>query len=234
MGNEKQTDPKEQDPKDGAPEHVGREEFQKVAALADALGANLRKEREASGKRVGELEASIKSLTEKMAGLEATKPPATDDKPDPRVAALEARLKEYEGKLESERRAREEVEQARLSQERRTALSNALVSKGISGPHLDGAMAYIYDAKKLVVHDEKGGVGIKMTRAGYEEVVPLDTALDELLKQDAYKIFVPPRAAGGSGTAPGKQAQAHRPDGKMTKEEAWAMLPALMRGQRTG
>lgn len=231
MPNDPQNPQQPAPPADGGePATVTRDEFQKVAALTNGLGARLRTDTDAMTKRLAAMEEAFKTFAE------ASKPkapePANGDKPDPRLAAAETRIKEMETRLEDERRQREGVEQARMAQERKTALSSALSARGITGPLLKAAMATIYDAEGRVIHDDKGNVGLKFTRkttAGdYDEVVPIDSGLDELFKQEDYRIFLPPRPVQGAGTSPGKPLV-----GKPTKEQEKAaainmLLPALL------
>ena len=143
-------------------------------------------------------------------------------------AKYEARIREMEAKFEAEKHAREQEASARIAQERRTALSNTLAAKGVTGPHLKAALAYIYDSQGLVTHDDKGQVGIKFQRAGYDDIVPIDQGIDELFKGEDYAIFLPPRPAAGSGTIPGNAGR--KGPQKMTKEEAMRMLiPAVIK-----
>lgn len=205
---------------------ISRDEFQKLKEHGDSIASQLRKERAAWAERTAALEAQLKDISTK---LQPQAPAADDARPDPQLAAYAAKLKEMESKFEGERKAREQEQQARITQERRTALSQELTARGVTGAHLKAAMAYIFDAQQMVAHDDAGQVGIRLKRAGYDEVVPIGAALDELFKMDDYKIFLPPRPVAGSGTVP---SGAHPTNGRglSPKEQALRALPAAILG----
>jgi hypothetical protein len=201
---------------------VTRDEFMKVTQQADSIASILRKEREASAQKMTALEARLAEIAEK---LEANSKP----KDAPKADQTAAELKALRAQLDSEKTEREKERMARMQQEERTALSQALTSRGVTGPHLKGAMALLYDAEKRIVRDDAGLVSFRIQRNGFEEVSPLERALDEWLNTDDGKTYMPPRQAQGSGTQPGQPSRSGSTDGKMTKAEAAAMLPILLR-----
>lgn len=211
------------------PATITREEFAKVQQLADSLGANLRKEREASKARETALEDRFAKISEQLTALAQTRSeaPADAGKPDPERQKLEARLKDMEAKLDAERKTRETVEQARLDQEARTALSQALTAKGVTGGKLKAAMALLYDAERRIARDDKG-IGFKIKRGEYDDVVPLEQGIDEWFKTDDGKELLPPRDAQGGGTKPGHATAGRPTGGPMTKEEALRQLPGAL------
>lgn len=194
-----------------------REEFRKVAELANALGANLRKEREEAAKRSTDLSERLQSLSEQLAAFKGGQP--KEDAPaDDKTSALEAKLREMEAKFSEERSAREREVQTRMQQEEKTALSQALNANGVTGAKLRAAMAILYTEDKRISRDEKGEIGFKVPRGSgqntYEEMLPIEAGVVEWLKTDDGKEFAPPRNAHGSGTQPATLRR-----GQVTKEE---------------
>ena len=216
MPNEKPVD--QQTPPE--PQYVSREEFQKVTQQADSIASMLRKEREAAAAKQTALEARLAEIAEKLDAGAKPKESAKEDK-------TAAELKALRAQLDSEKAERERERQARMTQEERTALSQALTSRGVTGPHLKGAMALLYDAEKRVVRDEGGTVAFKVQRNGFDEVLPLEKALDEWLGTEDGKAYLPPRPVAGSGVTPGR-APGNSSSGEMTKAQAAAMLKDLM------
>ena len=177
----------------------------------------------------GTISKTISPLAEKLAEL--TQPKVTDDDTTQQLQAkYDAELGALKKQVAERERLLAEEKQQRVEQEERTALSNALTAKGVTGPHLEGAMALLYLAEKRIARDDKGVIGIKFARSGYDEVMPLDAGLDELFKADKYRIYLPARPAAGSGTTGGKPAQGN---GKLTKEQERAeamrmLIPAFI------
>jgi len=177
----------------------------------------------------GTISKTISPLAEKLAEL--TQPKTADDDTTQQLQAkYDAELGALKKQVAERERLLAEEKQQRVEQEERTALSNALTAKGVTGHHLEGAMALMYMAEKRVARDDKGTIGIKFARSGYDEVMPLDVGLDELFKAEKYRIYLPTRPAAGSGTTGGKPAQG---GGKPTKEQERAeamkmLIPAFI------
>jgi hypothetical protein len=220
MPNEKPTEPQTTT----EPQTVTREEFLKVTQQADSIASILRKEREASAQKMTAME---QRLAEIAAKLDA--PAKVEEKPAKATDQTAAELKALRAQLDTERGEREREKAARMQQEERTALSQALTAHGISGPYLKMAMATLYDAERRVTRDEGGNIGFKMQRNGFDEVLPLEKALEEWLTTEDGKTCQPTRNVSGAGVVPGKPGNSSS-SGQMTKAQAAALLPGLLRG----
>jgi hypothetical protein len=155
-------------------------------------------------KSLGPIGEQLASLTKKPEGEEE----AREKGPSKAEAALQARIKELEektAKAESEKQAERE---ARLRDEERSALANALQAKGVSGAKLKGALALLYTEEKRIGRAEDGKIAFKVQRAGYVDDLDLDKGIDEWLKTDDGKEYMPARPAAGSGAAPARNGQA--------------------------
>lgn len=229
-------------PKSGDP--VTREDIENVvnekmhAALTNHMGrfkASFSKEVE------GMLTKGLEPITQKLG--EMTRPPAPPEgveggKPtdastyEAKMKAMEAKAaadrKEFEAQLRAEREAREREAGQRQQQEERTALAQALTAKGITGAKHKLAMALLYDSAHCIGRDDKGQIGMKFQRAGFEEILSLEAALDEWLKTDEGKECVPPRPVQGTGTVPGQAAE-RRPGEKLTQSERDALWMNVVR-----
>lgn len=208
---------------------VTREEFATIKSQADSLASMLRKEREAAEKRQVAFNEQLAAMAEKMAALTPQDTPAEKPgKTDPAVAKYDAELKAMKAQLEAERAERERERASRMQQEERAALQAALTTRGVTGPHLKGALALLYAEEKRVTRDDNGNIAFKVQRNGFDETMPLEAALDEWLRSDDGKAHLPPRAASGSGVTPGRPQTNGAPDGQMTKAEAARRLPAML------
>jgi hypothetical protein len=136
------------------------------------------------------------------------KPGNQPPKPDPKIAALEAKLAEVTGKLEAEAKARTEAEGKARDEKALAALKTAL------GPHvrpeaLEIAASHLFVAQKRVEVDEAGNVLLKVRKApfagGAEEDVPMPLAdgVQHWVKSSEGKFFAPAPASGGQGPAGG-------------------------------
>lgn len=219
MPNEKTVD--QQTPAE--PQSITREMFDKLQEQANQQSAIVRKltlERESSAQKMTAIEQRFAEIADK---LETSSKPKDTPKSDPMAAELKALRAQYE----AEKAEREKERVARMTQEERTALSQALAAKGVTGPHLKGAMALLYDAEKRITRDEAGIIAFKVQRNGFDEVLPLEKALDEWLGTEDGKAYMPPRQVSGSGVTPGR-SPGNSADGKMTQAQAAALLRDLM------
>jgi hypothetical protein len=125
-------------------------------------------------------------------------------------ARFEGRTKELEGQLAVERKAREEERAARerdrqesMSKEERTSLAGVLRAKGLPEPQVRAAVALLAGEDKVLGRAEDGGVIFKLQKgtgaARYIDEVPLEAGVDEWLKTDDGKAFMPARQAQGAG-----------------------------------
>lgn len=140
-------------------------------------------------------------------------PPADHSKPDPKVAALEAKLQALETK------SREDAEKlARAQSEARdkdamAALRSAL-GQHVRADALDIAARDLFHAQKRVTFDEQGNPLFTVKRAAYaggteeDTPMPLADGVQHWLKSSEAKFFLPP--PGGSGAPPGGAPSARR------------------------
>lgn len=145
---------------------------------------------------------------------EAPEAPVKGKEKDSAFAAMEARTRALETKLKEKEEAEKHMQQKELRREEESALTRALEANGVKGPRLEAAVALLYDRKKLITRNTEGEVGWLTKQAGYDEVLPLESAVTDWLGTEAGKDFLPARGVGGSGaTAPkggaaGKAAKA--------------------------
>lgn len=210
---------------------LARDEVEKLLeAQANKFKAEMRKANELRAKEFEEFQKQVaEKLTSQQPVIQADDDPKVHRAAEMAQAKYEAELKKLKEQVENERQAREAEKQARMSQEERTALSQALTAAGVDGARLKAAMALLYTEEKRIARNDKGEVGFKIQVAGgYEDVVSIEQGLTEWLKTDDGKAFLPPRAAGGSGTVAGRPGQ---PGAKgMSRDEMLARLPGLLFG----
>jgi hypothetical protein len=159
------------------------------------------------------------------------------------LARFEGRTKELEGMLAQERKAREEERAARerdraesMSKEERAQLAGVLRARGIPEPQVKAAVALLHGEEKLIGRTDDGQIVFKVAKgtgqARYIDEVELEKGVEEWLKTDDGKAFVPARQAGGAGgmgARPMGQAQ-----GKDQKGQAANALAAMLLGGGQG
>jgi hypothetical protein len=240
MANDQQKPAEGQDTEE--PKYVSIDEFKKVSELTNSLGATLRKEREASGKKIGELENTVKGFAEKFAAFEqGAQPKPVESAPDKELekvrAKYETEFSALKKQFEASQAQLQSEKQERAKQEEHSALSAALQSRGVVGDQLEGAMALF---EKRLVRNDEGAVGMKLPRVygqeKFEDFVPVSDALEELFKGEKYKYLLPTRAAAGAGTAPGTSARPGKRPGNAedAKAEAKKVARAALMRHLTG
>jgi hypothetical protein len=235
MLTEKPTE-KQSETQTAEPQIVTREEFAKVAGLADALGANLRKEREAAAKRETELTKRFEELAARLEQM--PQKPADDGKGEKTAetrayeiaqAKSEQRIRELEAKTAAAEHKAAETEAKQREGEERQALGAALASHGIEGAKQRAALALLYTEEKKIRRDDKGGICFVTTQSYGEELISLEDGVKAWVGTDDGKSFLPPRGVMGSGT---KATAANGVKHRMTKQEALLQLiPALQKAQ---
>lgn len=136
-------------------------------------------------------------------------------KPDPKVAALEAKLADVTKKLEAEAAERQKAVQEGRDKDARAALRSALTPL-VRPEALDIAVRDLFDGQKAVTLDEQGNPLIKVRRkdyAGAEEVVdmPLSDGVGHWIKTNEGKFFAPPPNGGGTDPKGGRGPQRGAP-----------------------
>ena len=114
------------------------------------------------------------------------------------------------------------------AQTERTKLTDALRKGGVDDSRIGGAVAELYLDKKLIKRDEKDAVCIEFTREWGDELVPVEKGIEEFLKSDEGKVYLPPVDAGGSGNKGGRPAAQRGKDGEPTRAEKLAHIGNVM------
>ncbi len=157
------------------------------------------------------IEAAMKPITEKLAA--APPPPPADDEtkrshkkqPDPEFLALTQKLAGLENDLKTERE-RVAAEQKKSSDDRAYNTLRSSLENKIRPELLDMVTSHLFRVEKRVTVDEQGNPLFRSQRIAYtgaepEDVdLPLRSGVDEFLKSDAAKPFLP--APGTSGASP--------------------------------
>jgi hypothetical protein len=188
--------------------------IEKLEATNAALTRELRHLKQSSAKDLeGAVAKHLTPLQEQLAALAAARTEAPE-KPageSSELARAHARIKEMERKMaEADARSAAAVA-AQLVQEERAQLGAQLAAMGIDGPRQRMAIALLHTESKCIVRDGQVGIGMKVKRNGYEEVVPLEEGLKEWATTDEGRALLPARGVSGSGTRPGPRAQTRMP-----------------------
>lgn len=199
-------DSNKNDPKpDDGPKYMSAEE---VTAMV--TGANERMKKTLTA----EIEKSLKTFTEQLPDLlkpqlEALKTelPKPDDKPpenkpDPKILALEQKLADTLKAVDAAEKARVAAEEKSRNESAKSALRSALAAH-VRPEALDTVTKILFDADKRVTFGEDGSPLLKVRKApvaGMPEEdmeLPLTDGVSSWLKSDDAKLFLP--APGGTG-----------------------------------
>jgi hypothetical protein len=126
------------------------------------------------------------------------------------LARAKGQVAELQAMVEKEKRAREEQaaeaerqRQAALAKEARDALGAALRAKGVPEVQARAAVAMLTTEADVLGRNEEGVVIFKVPKgtgqARYIDEVPVEKGVEEWLKTDEGKAFLPARNAGGAG-----------------------------------
>lgn len=197
-------------------------------AVNGALSSQLTRFKKSFTEEIGQtLQTALGPITEKLASFQPGQQQpghvAPGGKPlDPTVqehiARLEGRAKELEANVAKEKAAREAEAAARekdrlenMAKEERAELASALRAKGIPEVQVKAAVALLHTEDKVVGRGEGGAIVFKIQKgtgqAKYVDEVSIEAGVDEWLKTDDGKSFLPPRQVGGSGTGPVRPGQ---------------------------
>jgi len=185
------------------------------------------------GKLLGPLSEQLKGLGETVAASREKEHPEgkKDEMPDSvrhELAKRDAKIRELEEARIKAEREKDEERSARMKDEERSELTKHLSAKGIEGAKMRAAMALIYIADQRVARDDEGKIVFKIKKPGYEEHLTLEEGVEEWLKTDEGKEFLPARPAGGAGAGPAKPQLNGKGGGKMTQSEAKTKLAELL------
>lgn len=148
----------------------------------------------------------------------------------------ENRIKELEQQNKAERDAREQEKNTRLREEERNKLQTVLRDRGIPDPLVRAAVAQLHTEDKRVTRTDDGRIVFKFARgqgqAQYFDELDVDKGVDEWLKSDEGKAYVPARQANGSGGQPARPGGTQSPGDK--KAQATQDLAKILLGGGVG
>lgn len=152
-----------------------------------------------------------------------------EQKIDPRTAA---RLADMETKLASANQRSKEAETARKNEALVVAGRSALAKAGVQPNRIDHAMALLHSAQGRLRTDTDGHPVVYFRRTGgptndYDEEVGLTAGIEEWVKTDDGKAFLPAIEGGGTGGGAGKKQGAGGSQNATTHDE---LAGALMHG----
>ena len=146
--------------------------------------------------------------------------------PDPRDIEL-AKMKTEQEKMRREMEAQKDSAAAEKKKSRdqveRSKLSDALRLGGVDDARLPGAVAHLYLDAKRVKRNEDDAVCFSFKREWGEELVPVEAGIEEFLKTDSGKVYLPPVEAEGSGNKGGRPPR-RKPGEKVTRGELMTKL----------
>lgn len=163
---------------------------------------------------IGPIGEQLKTLTERQ--VQAQQPTgkgnnqgdAQSQEMRDSLLRYENRIKELEQQNKAEREARETEKATRLREEERNKLASVLNERGIPAPQVRAAVALLHTEDKRVARTEDGRIVFKFERGSgqgkYVDELEVDKGVDEWLKSDEGKAYLPARQAGGSGGQPAR------------------------------
>jgi hypothetical protein len=166
--------------------------------------------------------AATKGLQAKPADTDTDTDTDTDDEPvkgkskgktDPKLTAQIAALQKQ---VADETTKREAAEQKSREERVLNSARSALTKAGVPPERVKAAIAVLHNAEGRLRLAEDGKPGLHFQRTGYDEVVEIEKGLDEWLKTDDGKVFLPPRGVEGTGDGASNGPRvAARKDGKL-------------------
>lgn len=197
--------------------------------VTDMLGPVMTKMDEVNGK----LETASKKSEEQIAAEKA-------GKSEELSPAVSAQLKRLEDQLAAERKAREDAENQRKAdadkakaEKLSATLSTALRDAGITNPVSAKAAQALFERENRVAYDEEdGAIKLRVQDKYGEKLVPLSDGLADWIKTEEGTVFLPARAAGGSGSTGGGRApgKSHANPKDQRKADALAVLEEAFSG----
>lgn len=143
-----------------------------------------------------------------------------------------SKFAELEKQTIHERTLREEGEKKQKTTEEKHALTAALNTAGITGAKQRAAIALLYTEDKRVVRNDDGEIGFTVQKAGYTEHVTLEEGINQWLKTEEGKEFLPARGAGGSGAGASRVGNGRGPKSKMERQHHAKLVLAEAMGVR--
>ncbi len=157
-------------------------------------------------KALGEQKQAAPQAGQQAPAKKGELPPEIADE----LARARGQVEELKTQVAKEKQAREEQaqeaekqRQAGLAKEARDALGAALRAKGVPDVQARAAVAMLTAESDVLGRSEDGAVIFKVQKgtgqAKYVDEVPVDKGVEEWLKTDEGKSFLPARQAGGAG-----------------------------------
>lgn len=169
------------------------------------------------------IEAATKPLLEKLAAVQ-TPPPAGDEGDDkkkgkqtPEMLAMAKKLEEMEKTIADRDQKVAAAEKRAQEQKAFTDLRGALEGK-VRPELLDFVASHLFQVDKRIEFDDAGNPLFKTSRVPYqgaepeEALLPLKSGVEEFLKGESAKAFLPAPSA-GSGAGPLPKRPASTPSG---------------------
>lgn len=170
------------------------------------------------------LMATLEKLTKATGdgkGSTGGDPAAVPPEVKAQLADLAAKLDKATRRADDEKNAREKEHATTRAKEERSALKDALLERGVPPAQVLALAAYLHSEMKVIGRDQDGTVVYKKG----DDELGLGEGLDEYLKSDAGKAWLPPRSAQGSGaTGTGNGTGGRRGKGPVTLEDVGAFL----------
>lgn len=186
------------------------------------------------GEALTPIGAQLKEVSEKLAGSapqgggEAPKgggkkgemPPEFSEelnKARGQVEELKAQVAKEKAARDEERAQAERAREEGLRREERDQLGQVLRARGVSEVQARAAVALLHGEEKVVGRSEDGSIVYKVSKgtgaAKYVDEIALDKGVEEWLKSEDGKSFLPARqvgGAGGLGARPGSTGDAKK------------------------
>lgn len=146
----------------------------------------------------------------------------------------ENRIKELEQQNKAERDAREVEKTTRLREEERNKLGSVLTERGIPAAQVRAAVALLHTEDKRVARTDDGRIVFKFERGSgqgkYVDELEVDKGVDEWLKSDEGKAYIPARQANGGGGQPARQGTLGNSPGEKKAQATQDLAKILLGG----
>jgi hypothetical protein len=174
-----------------------------------------------------------KSIADQLKGDKEGEPDDEPDEPDDepkkrdrgedskKWKKFEAEQAALRRKLEESEKQRQDTELAQARAKQRAELEKELERAGVDAARRPGALALLYTEQQRV-REEDGKIGFVVQKEWGEELVPIKDGVNEWLKTDEGKAYLPATPVAGSGNTGGRA-----PIGKDGKPSRAELINAL-------
>lgn len=207
-------------PKPMTPDQVNRAIKDHTARITKAFDTRLTELTEQNQA----LSASIEKLLQGGAGTGAAGDGAGAGALPPEIKKqlddMSAKLEKATKLAADEKAARETTTASGRAKEERTALKDALLERGVSPIQAPVLAAYLHGEGKAIARDADDTIVFKKG----DDLLDLGEGLDEFLRTDAGKAWLPPKQSQGSGATGTGNARGRRAQGPVSIEEVGEFL----------